>query len=242
MSEDASGPVKVFMRFLLKLGWSVGAGGDDEYPRLYSADLGDLPSRMVAGDVVLLGNGGGLSHVAMSTGGGMMIHSMATEQTMRGWLGTFWDAFRRPWWWLTGREEKTGVIRETLGDFLDRYERDAYCVLRRPGLDEAQRARGVERLESLIGKAYDYDFSHGDDEYYCSELVVEFFEAALGEKVDVEMKAVKVPLLLDRQVIEPIVFLTSGDLALVEASPSAWKTQKTSLEGLSRPPAPQGEN
>ena len=234
MSEDASGPVKALMRFLLKLGWSVGAGGDDEYPRLTSEDLGDLPGRMEAGDVVLLGNGGGLSHVAMSTGGGMMIHSMATEQTMRGWLGSIWDTLRRPLWWLTGRQEMTGVIRETLGQFLDRYERDAYCVLRRPGLDEEQRARGVARLEELVGKPYDYDFSHGDDEYYCSELVVEFFEAALQEQVEVEMKEVKIPMLLDRKIIEPIAFLTAGDLSLVEASESAWTTQKALLEGLAK--------
>ncbi|HJN74746.1 MAG TPA: YiiX/YebB-like N1pC/P60 family cysteine hydrolase [Myxococcota bacterium] len=231
MSEDASGPVKFFMRLLLKLGWSVG-GAEDDFPRVWGKDLGDLSERMAAGDVVLLGNGGGLSHVAMSIGGGVLIHSMATEQTMRGFMGSFWDMLRRPWWWLTGREEKTGVIRETLAAFLDRYERDAYVVLRRPGLDEQQRTRGVEHLESLVGKAYDYDFSHGDDEYYCSELVVEFFEAALEEEVEVETKAVRVPLLLDRQIIEPIVFLTAGDLALVEASSGAWVTQKEHLEGL----------
>lgn len=234
MSKDAPGPIKALMRFLLKLGWSVGAGGDDEYPRLFSRDLGELPSRMEAGDVVLLGNGGGLSHVSMSIGGGMMIHSMATEQTMRGWLGSIWDTLRRPIWWLTGRKEKTGVIKETLGEFLDRYERDAYAVLRRPGLTDEQRARGVAKLESLVGKPYDYDFTHGDDEYYCSELVVEFFEAALQEKVEVETKAVKIPLVLDRQVIEPIAFLTAGDLQLVEASKSAWTTQKELLDGLAR--------
>ena len=134
---------------------------------------------------------------------------------MRGISGSTFDTVKRPIHWVRGREEKTGVLEERLSGFFERYERDAYLVLRRDGLDSEQRQRGVNRMRALVGKAYDYDFSEGDDKYYCSELVVEFLEASEGQSPTFETVGVHVPLVLKSRAIKPIAFLTSGEFSIV---------------------------
>ena len=229
MGSDANPVVKWVMKLLLKLSWSVGGGADD-FPRVSGEEIEGLVSGMLPGDIVLMGNGGGLSHVGVHVGDGVVVHSMATEKTMRGFAGSLWDALRRPLWWLRGVKERTGVIEERLSAFYDRYERDAYAVLRRAGLSSEQRAAGVARVRELIGKAYDYDFSPGDDEYYCSELVVEFLEVAEGSSPDFPTIDVKVPMVLTAQAIEPISFLKSGHFDLVVVNEAARLTYSKWLD------------
>ncbi len=198
---DAHWLRKGVLRFVLKILWSIGGHHDhvDGLPRVRGDDFRPFLERMRAGDVVLLGNNGHLTHIGVHVGEGSLVHSMATEKTMRGWLGALWDALVR----LLRRDDAlTGVVEEPLLGFLDRYERDTWVVLRHPGLDEPAASLGVERVRSLVGKPYDYDFSPGDDEYYCTEIVDEFLRAALGEAAPTfRTTHHRVPLLLDQHVL-----------------------------------------
>jgi hypothetical protein len=214
--------VNAFMKALLKVTWSRGGAADDVdgLPRLRAEDIDKLVPQLEGGDLILIGNGGGLSHVAVYTGDGAIIHSMATEHTMRGTVGTLWDAVKRPFRWMVGIEDKAGVIEEGLAEFVERFERDTYVAVRHPGLTDEGRVAGIAKIESLIGKRYDYDFTQDDDEYYCTEIAIEFLKAA-GHDLTFETKHVKVPLLLDTHVYEPITLLQHEALKAVVASSSA---------------------
>jgi hypothetical protein len=240
--SDAGRLTKLTLRSLLKLMWSRG-GGSDAFPRVWGRDLEALLAKLQPGDVVVMGNGGELSHVGLHVGQGTLVHSMATEHTMRGLLGSLWDALRRPLWALLGKKEKTGVIEEEMADFFDRYERDTWVVVRREGLSSEQQQAGVAHVRTLVGKAYDYDFSPGDDEYYCSELILEFFEAAGGVPA-FTTRSVHLPMLLRQDVFDPVAFVTSGELRLVEANGAAWQKHEAALSTLEQAagrPTPEKE-
>jgi hypothetical protein len=53
-------------------------------------------------------------------------------------------------------------------------------VLRPREIDDAARARAVERAKAFLGRRYDARFGWGGDRVYCSELVVKAYEAAAG--------------------------------------------------------------
>ena len=182
-AKSANGFVKWLVKTILKIIWAFGGDSDkvDGIPRVKSKDIEPLIPNLKPGDIILNGNGGGLSQASMYVGDGQIVHSMATNKTMRGKAGSIWDAMKA----AVGfgpKEDKTGVIREGLGEFLDRYERDTYVVVRRDDLEPEQVEKGVEHIKSLVGKSYDYDFSSGDDEYYCTELVMEYLDASLGQE------------------------------------------------------------
>ena len=207
-TRDSSGLFKFILKFILKVMWSVGGAVDgvDGLPRVRGDDIRGALPQFRPGDFLLVGNNGSLSHIMLYVDEDQAVHSMATEKTMRGAFGSLWDAIRRPVWWTFGLQEQTGVIEESVTEFLDRYERDTWVVLRREGLTQAQVTAGITHARSLVGKRYDYDFSAGDDEYYCTEIIVEFLEAA-GVKAVFETRRVVVPLLLDTHVIEPVAVL-----------------------------------
>ena len=214
---------KGILRFLLRILWSVGGASDasDGFPRVLARDIAPHLAGMAPGDLVLLGNNGILTHIAVYIGDGHIVHSMATARTMRGWLGSFRDALLR----MLGQDQgPTGVIEEGLGDFFDRYERDSWVILRHDGVDEASAARGVAHLKTLVGKDYDYDFSRGDDEYYCTEIVDEFLKTALQADAELPDKEHRVPLLLDRRILEPIAVLGHPGTAVVDANEAARRT------------------
>lgn len=215
---------RFLMKALLKLMWSMGGHGDgvDGLPRLRSADVAQRLPNLRAGDLVLLGNNGVLSHVAVYAGDGRIVHAMATEKTMRGVTGSLWDALWRPWRWLRGVMDRTGVIEEGIGEFVDRYERDTWIALRHRALADDQIQRGVARIRTLVGRPYDYGFQHDDDTWYCSEIAVEFLHAALGgERPRFGTRLVRVPGLLSSHVIEPVALLEGEDLAAVAANEAA---------------------
>ena len=223
-TRDSHGFFKFILRFVLKIMWSIGGAidGVDGLPRVRGADIRDALPMFRPGDFVLNGNNGGLSHIMLYVGEGQVVHSMATEKTMRGTWGSLWDALRRPVWWTFGLKEQTGVLEEAITGFLDRYERDTWIVLRRDGLTEAQIGAGITHARSLVGKRYDYDFSAGDDEYYCTEIIVEFLEAA-GVEAVFETRRVVVPMLLDAQVIEPVAVLKADGVRAVHANEAATR-------------------
>lgn len=231
MSEDyrnsraTFAPARFLMRILLKILWSVGGKGDvvGGLPRLWGRDIEPHLGLLEPGDILLLGNNGVCSHCAVYIGGGEIVHSMATENTMRGWRGSFWDALWRPWRWLTNQMDKTGVLREQLAGFLDRFERDTWISVRRAGLQPEQTEQALAHIRGLVGKEYDYDFNADDDAYYCTEIVVEFLDAALHprDRPSFAARRVRVPGLLATHVIEPVALLDGEGLEVVAANAAA---------------------
>jgi hypothetical protein len=221
----------VVARFLLRILWSVGGTNDamDSLPRLRGAEAAPLLSYLRTGDVLLLGNNGMLSHAGIYVGDGRLIHAMATEKTMRGWSGALSDAVSR----LFGRRESlVGVIEEPLLVFLDRFERDTIVVVRHPALVGDKLSRGIARVRSLLGRPYDYLFARRDDGYYCTELVEELWEAGLGPGfTPIATRRAYVPLLLDRDVIEPAAILSHPDIEIVVATRSALKRYAAAIGG-----------
>ncbi|MBX2796986.1 MAG: hypothetical protein KTR31_04945 [Myxococcales bacterium] len=218
---DAGAFRKGVLRFLLKILWSVGGVGDDRdgHPRVRGADFQPVLQQMRAADVVLLGNNGLLSHIGVYAGDGKLIHSMATDHTMRGWLGSLRDMVMRL---LGAPDQLTGVIEEELTGFLDRFERDAWVVLRHPDMSAEATERGLARVRDLVGRPYDYDFSAGDDEYYCTEVVDELLQAALGDDAPTfETTHQTVPMLLRADVLEPVAVLRHPAMTVVAANDAA---------------------
>ena len=221
-TTSASAAVTLFLKGFLKVSWSIGGFSDslDGIPRLHSKDIAPLLPKMQPGDIIINGNNGGLSHVSMYVGGGQIVHSMATRHTMLGLFGAIVDPLKE--YFGFGPMHKTGVITETFGGFLDRFERDTYVVLRREDLTPEQVQKGVERLKELVGKPYDYDFSANDEEYYCTELTVEFIDAALNEKGAAVFNTVHTDLgFFKTDGIEPKNILEHPLLTPIAASKSA---------------------
>lgn len=209
------------LRALLRVAWSVGGHRDevDGLPRLHPEDVEAIRPHLRPGDIVLLGNNGRLTHVAVHAGDGHLIHAMATEKTMRGWLGSLWDA---AWRALGGEERQVGVIDESLPAFLARYERDTWVILRHEGLVGDALERGLERVRALVGRPYDYGFRLGDEAWYCTEVVDELLKAGLGEAAPaIPTVRHRVPLLLDEEVIEPVALLHTPGLQVVAANEAA---------------------
>lgn len=219
------------LRVLLKIGWSVGAG-EDAHARLHGRDADRFLPHLRPGDFVLLGNAGGLSHVAVHLGGGELVHAMATEKTGRGWWGSLRDAIRR----ALGRPDAfVGVIRETLSHFLDRFERDTVVVVRPPAATDDDRDRALAHLAALVGKPYDYGFRRHDAAYYCTELVDEYLRESLGERAPaLAHTRHRVPLLLDEDVIEPVAVLDTPGLTPIAATPSAFAGHADRLRDAAR--------
>lgn len=219
LTQESHGFFKFVLKFVLKILWSVGGAVDgiDGLPRVRGDEIAKVLPRFRRGDFMLVGNNGGLSHIMVYTDDDTVIHSMATEKTMRGKIGSLWDAFRRPIWWTFGLEEQTGVIKETVTGFLNRYERDTWMLIRRDGLSTKQVEAGLAHVETLVGAKYDYDFNAGDDEYYCTEIVVEFLDAA-GVPEVFPTRHVKIPMMLDAHIIEPISVLNADAINVILAN------------------------
>jgi len=157
--------------------------------------------------------------VGVHVGDGRLVHAMATEKTMRGWWGSLADAATRV---LGARDRHVGVLSEPLAAFLERFERDTWVIVRHPALDEAQRARGVAHVNTLVGRAYDYEFRDGNEAIYCTEVADEFLRAALGDAAPALPRTRhRVPLLLDQLVIDPVALLRAPPLVSVAANAAA---------------------
>jgi hypothetical protein len=208
------------LRSFLKVAWAVGGARDDVdgLPRLTGASIEPLLALLRPGDVVLLGNNGLLTHVAVAVGDGRIVHAMATEKTMLGWFGALRDALGRI---FRTTERRVGVLREPLAEFLERYERDTWVVMRAGALTDEAAAKGLARIEGLVGLPYDYGFKIDNEAWYCTEIAVAFLEAALGAAPRVKTRQVRVPLLLDEAVLEPVALLDAPELDVVGANAAA---------------------
>jgi hypothetical protein len=166
--------------------WRIGEPkGHPDKPRIQGRDMEALtepgpdgkPPVLQPGDMIVNGSYGHAGHMTMyvgkdpMTGKPMVIQAMATGNGLQRLVDQlFVNPFR-----VTG---KVGVIKEGLGEFFDRYHRDTAYILRDERLTPEMKKRGIERIESLIGKPYDYSLQLGSDSIYCSELAVEFERAA----------------------------------------------------------------
>lgn len=203
---------KFILRFILKYSWSQGAKAPKGVPRLTGEEMRAVTSKMAAGDCLLIGGATSLSHVAVYVGDGVIIHSVGTEKTMRGRFGSFIDALIRPFRWLMGQRDVAGVIEERLDDFVERFERHSYVGLRWDALKPEGVQAGIDHIRGLVGKPYDYDFNLGDDEYYCTEIAMEFLQRAGGELPRIDTRIVHIPLLMKEEVVDPDALLKSTDL------------------------------
>ena len=229
--ETSDGPfwAKAIVKSILKISWQIGSSPDsiDGKPRVTGDHIYRVLPHLKPGDIILNGNGGGLSHLIMYIGYDQIIHSMATQNTMLGVSGSLWDNAKR-YLGFGPKKELVGVLKEKLTGFLDRYERDTYVVVRNLNLSQEQIQKGINAIEEFVGSEYDYDFSAGDNEYYCTELAHEFLKSATGEAPEFETSHVTVPGLLDTYAIEPLHVLTAPFLTPVVANQSAknsWKEE-----------------
>ena len=198
-----------------------------------------LDPKLQAGDCLLIGGATSLSHVSVYVGDGVIIHSVATEKTMRGKLGSFIDSLIRPLRWLIGWNEFVGVIEEKLDDFVDRFDRRSYVALRWAELTPEGIQAGIAHIRSLVGKPYDYDFNAGDDEYYCSEIAMEFLERAGAGYRKLETRAVHIPMLMTTEVVDPDALLKSGDLKPTICNQAALDHYEALLSGVPMLDAPR---
>ena len=53
---------------------------------------------------------------------------------------------------------------------------DYMAILRVKGATKADIKQAITNAEALIGKKYDFEFEHTDDEYYCTEMVAKAWE------------------------------------------------------------------
>ncbi len=231
---------RVLRHFLTWYNFGLGGASDaiDGLPRLTGAQIRqEMLPHLLPGDVILSGNNGGISHVMMAIGGGLMIHSMATEKTMRGHRGRIIDVVTAPAERVAEalgvKQRRQGVLLEAVDGFFDRFERDCYVIMRSPLLREQETQAGIARLKSLLGKPYDWDFAPGNEAYYCSELVGEFFRAALGPRAP-RIGASKqnlVPVVFEREgLVDPLDVLKSPDLKIVLWNEAALSKHRALLE------------
>lgn len=135
------------------------------------------PALMQPGDALLCGGGGdgGLTHAILyaglapanhpDAGAPMIIHAMATLKEGAGKMEWIADQLKQVHHNLRSDvglederfDDKTGVLYERLGDFFNRYHRDAIMVVRDATLSPEQIEKGIAHAQALAG----YDVATG---------------------------------------------------------------------------------
>lgn len=129
--------------------WMNMKGKPDTTPRITEAQIAELKATLKPGDLILCGNNKSFIHAILYVGDDVIIHSLASSSSK------YW-----------------GVIRETLGEYLYRSERDKFVVLRSKNFDPAEFSKTVDYANKQIGKKYDTLFlMNSDSKFYCTELV-----------------------------------------------------------------------
>ncbi|MFC1706258.1 YiiX/YebB-like N1pC/P60 family cysteine hydrolase [Planctomycetota bacterium] len=221
--------------------YNFGIGGksdvEDGLPRLTGDEVREkmLP-HLKPGDTILCGNNGGVSHAMVYVGDGKMIHSMATQKTMRGHAGRIKDTLTAPFDIAKEKlglaERQQGVMVENVADFFDRFERDSYVVMRSPELTPEKTEAGLEHIRGLLGKKYDWSFAPGNDSFYCTEIVGEFYRNALGDSAPrIGGTAQHYPIMHREAVVDPLDVLRSPDLKPVLHNDAVMSKHQEDLEG-----------
>lgn len=121
----------------------------DTTPRITADQITELKSVLKPGDLILCGNNKSFIHAILYIGDDVIIHSLASSNSK------YW-----------------GVLRETLGEYLYRSERDKFLVLRSKNFDMNEFSKTVDYANKQIGKKYDTLFlMNSDTKFYCTELV-----------------------------------------------------------------------
>ncbi|MBC7475979.1 MAG: hypothetical protein H7263_16980 [Candidatus Sericytochromatia bacterium] len=124
----------------------------DDVPKISVDEIAQLKNALKPGDIILCGNNGSFIHAILYFGNDVIIHSLATKGV--------------------GGKKFTGVIKETLSEYLSRAERDKFVVLRYKNLDQSQVSKMFDYASQQIGKSYDTLFlMNSDTRFYCTELV-----------------------------------------------------------------------
>lgn len=124
----------------------------DSTPRINEKQITELKSLLQPGDLILCGNNNSFVHAILYFGNDVIVHSLATKGN-------------------DGRKF-TGVIKETLSEYLFRAERDKFVVLRYKNLNAPDVQKIADYANKQIGKSYDTLFlMNSDSRFYCTELV-----------------------------------------------------------------------
>ena len=102
-------------------------------------------------------------------------------------------------------------------------------------LDEALSIASVTfQRTGRVGKEYDYNFQSDDDTYYCTEIAIEYLNAALKpeKRPSFSGRKVHVPGLLNSHVIEPVELLDGEGLTVVAANQAATSRYAEYVEGV----------
>jgi len=124
----------------------------DSTPRINATQIAELKSSLKPGDLILCGNNNSFVHAILYFGNDVIVHSLATK----------------------GNDGKkfTGVIKETLSEYLFRAERDKFVVLRYKNITDEAIQKMADYANKQIGKSYDTLFlMNSDSRFYCTELV-----------------------------------------------------------------------
>ena len=178
------------------------------------------------GDILISGIGAIATHLSLYTGkdengSPRIIHSMATPATQQSYFQLVYNAIRSLW-----DKGRIGVFEEDLGEFFDRYERDTYFVVRDPKMTAEMRAKGIARVQALVGRSYDYDMNQNNDALYCTEIGSELIRGAYeGSGLDLPWLGTTAVhrLALEDFPITPNNFLASPDLLITDCSETGWK-------------------
>ncbi len=131
--------------------WMNKPSKSDSTPRITSDQITQMKALLKPGDMILCGNNNSFVHAILYLGDDVIVHSLASK----------------------GKDGKVlGVIRETLGEYLFRSERDKFVVLRYKNFDPEEMKKVADYANKQIGKTYDTLFlMNSDTRFYCTELV-----------------------------------------------------------------------
>jgi hypothetical protein len=206
----------------------------------------DGKPKLMPGDMILSGCNGHTGHMSIyigddpKTGQPQMIHAMATADTQQSWSMIVGNAVKA----AVSDTGKVGVIKEGVAEFFDRFKRDSFLVVRDPRLTDEMRAKGLARVQELVGKGYDYDLNLNNDTYYCSEVGVEMLKAAYGGSGQtlpwLGTTSINKATLSDL-VATPENFVASPDFVLTHGNETGWKSAEhivqTHVSGIRAPGA-----
>lgn len=183
---------------------------------------------LLPGDIIVNGIGGIATHVSLyvgkdpESGKPEIVHALGTPATQQSYVQLVGNVMKS----LVRTVGKIGVVREGLGDFIARFQRDTYFIVRDPRMSDEMRARGVARGREIEGLGYDYDINQSNDSLYCTEVVTEMLKAAY------EGSGLPLPWVgttavhrrsLEEFPITPDNILASPDFQVIHASETGWK-------------------
>lgn len=179
-------------------------------------------------DIIVNGIGGIATHVSLyvgrdASGDPRIIHALGTPATQQSYAQVAGNVVR-----TLARDSglgKMGVVEEGLGNFISRFERDTYFILRDARMTDAMREAGIKYARTLIGRAYDYSMNQSNEALYCTEVATEMMKGAYAG-TNLTMPAVGTTAvkrnMLEEFAMTPDNLLACPDMTVVAASATGW--------------------